>query len=293
TATIEAGNTEGSAAFTLSLKPEAIAEGSYVLSLSINIVEGNAELSSNSVVNVKVARNRLNSDLVPAGWKRLTNSDFSYCYPWECYEDEGFEIANAFDGDINTEWCGYTIYGDYYSSYDGYCYGCYMEVDFNEPVELAGLILAHSLTSQYYYCRARRLTVFVKYEGAEDYSWDKEWEDGYDEDWNLTYNVGDEGYYKFSPVPEQLGDYKWDIAVIPGYQASASDYTIDECNYEYATVSLEEKVAGKKIVSLLVAPARLTCYQDGWCEDTADYYYTYYYDTWYGTVIGDLYLFAK
>lgn len=265
-----------SEAVTVTLHPEAVAEtGQYLLPLSVEVNEGKAELSATSaVVNVKFVRNRLNSDIVPDGWTKLQNGvDFtvgSYAdYVGTVYE--GYEVDKAFDNDVATEWYTYYSESDY-----SYYYGCFAEVRFNEPVDLKGLIVSMNPDSEFYANRARRLSIMFQYEGEEDYDWDKPY------DWN---DGADEAYYTYSPMLDS------DFDELPGYGPSPADFCINDSDYTNFPIDLSAKLDGRKVEGMIILPAKISVYQDGWNEDTQDFNYTYYYDYWYGTVVGELSLF--
>ena len=302
-ATIASGATESQTLLTLSLKPEVLENaGSYLLPLTIEVTGGNAEASSASVVNVKVVRNVTNSDIVPQGWKRVQSDRFTagslYNYTGVVYE--GYEVSKAFDNDAKTEWYSGAYdfnTGNYADDYS--YYGCFAEVTFSEPVSLAGIIVGASKDATYYSKRARRLTIMFKYEGAEDYEWDKAWGDGweYDENGNATGEESediDDAYYYFCPKLEG-GISANDIKEIPGYKPSPADFLISDPQYETAAIDLSTKVAGKKVVGMIIAPTKIQVDQDQewWDEALQDYYYYYYYDYYFGTSVGEIFIFEK
>ncbi|MGM9791927.1 MAG: DUF1735 domain-containing protein [Candidatus Cryptobacteroides sp.] len=283
-----------SEAITVTLNPETVTEfGSYLLPLTVEVTEGKAVLSTTAaVVNVKFAYNRLNGDIVPEGWSKLGNgTDFTVAsYPgFEGFSDEGWELDNAFDGDVNTEWYSYSGYYDseagdyvYAEDYSAY-YGCFAEVKFNEPTDLKGLIVSMNTDSQYYFYRARRLSVMFQYEGDEDYTWDKTY--GYGAEYGDE--TADEAYYTFCPM---LGSSN-NIAEIPGYAPSPADFLINEASYSNYAIDLTAKLEGKKVVGMIILPACLYVYQNGWNDELQDFNYTYYYDAYFGTIVGEISVF--
>lgn len=314
TASILKGAEEAAVPFGIKIKPEAVKEaGMYVLPVTFEVKDGNAVPSSSSAyVNVRLMRSVVNTDAVPEGWARIPSDKFTAA-AYEGYAGLAPEaVAYAFDGDIKTEWYSYAAsydsendsytYADDWSSY----YGCYAEVTFSEPVEIAGLIVSISQDSDYYGYRARRLSVMFKYEGEEYYTWDKTNIDGYqidengdyvtDDDGNYVfdYNVGDDGYYRHKSLitTEDGANKSNDITAIPEYQPSPADFVIDEPLYTSYAVNFAEKTAGRKVASIVICPAKISCYQDGWCDEVNDFWYSYYYDYMWGTSVGEIFLFG-
>ncbi|MGN1233298.1 MAG: DUF1735 domain-containing protein [Candidatus Cryptobacteroides sp.] len=313
TATISKGSAESSDSYSLTLKPEAVADfGSYVLPLTVEITAGKAVLSTSaSVLNVKFVRNRLNADVVPASWTRIANDAFTA----ESYKDSygdyigvdysayGLGLASAFDSDLSTDWygtCGYYDGSTYvYSGTAADDYGVWASVNFASPTALKGIIVSANPSSQYYSLRPRRLTVLLKYEGADDYDWDsKAFEAGYQTDsegnyvvdeygyYVIDYNVGDDGTYLC--ISDNSGVNK---AEIPGYQKADADYLIGDAQYSNHVIDLSSRVGNKKVVSMILIPATLACYKDEYDSELQDYYYAYYYDYYYGTATTEISLF--
>lgn len=295
TATILKDAKQSTEPFAISIDPQVVEEfGSYMLPLTIEIKAGKAVLSTTAaVVNVKFVRNRTNADIVPEGWRRITNDRFTAgdyvdeegnSYSGYDYSDYGMGISCAFDNDVTTEW--YNYYDD--SNYS-YYYGCLSEVKFNEPVNIKGIIVSMNPESEFYGYRARRISVMFKYSGDADYTWDKDYSDGYiyDDEWNIigTSEIADEGYYTFCPKLAA------DAPEIPGYTPSPADFLITDANYANFAIDLSEKTAGRKVVSMLILPACLVCYQDGWNDEMQDFNYTYYYDAWCNTTVGEISIF--
>ena len=162
-----------------------------------------------------------------------------------------------------------------YSDTDSYC-GVFAELTFNEPVNIKGLIVAADPDNAYYPYRPRRVSIMFKYEGDSDYTWDKTFGDGYeyDENWNPIgeSDEKDDAYYTFCP---KLSD---DAPQIEGYCPSPADFLITEAKYSTFAIDLSQKVNGRKVQSLIIMPAKLYVYQDGWNDTLQDFNYTYYYD---------------
>ena len=289
-----------SEAVTVTLNPAAVTEfGSYLLPLTVEVTDGKAFLSTTAaVVNVKFAYNRLNSDIVPEGWTKLNSgSDFTVgAYAgFEGFVDEGFEIDKAFDNDVTTEWYSYCAYYDgtnyVYSSDYSYYYGCYAEVKFSEPVDLKGIIVSMNVDSEYYYYRARRMSIMFQYEGDDDYTWDKTYGDGYeyDDNWNVIgySDEKDDAYYTYCPM---LGSGN-NVDELPGYAPSPADFCINDYDYDNYAIDLSAKLAGKKVVGMIILPSALSVNQDGWNDEKQDFNYTYYYDYYWGTMVGEISLF--
>ena len=307
-ATILKDAKESTETFSLTLNPDAAevaAFGSYMLPLTVEVKAGKAVLSSSAaVVYVKFVRNRLNGDIVPEGWSKISTDRFTAgdyvdgsgtSYAGYDYSDYGMGISSAFDNDLNTEWYSCCAYWDdssqsyVYAEDNSAYYGCLAEVKFNKPVDVKGLIVSMNSESQYYGYRPRRISVMFKYSGDSDYTWDKEYSDGYqyDENWNVigTTEIADEGYYTFCPKLSS------DAPQIPDYTPSPADFLITEAQYTNFAIDLTQKVAGKKVESMLILPAALSTYQDGWNDALQDYNYTYYYDIYFGTSVGEISIF--
>lgn len=302
TASIAAGQTEGSGYFSLSLKPEALeTAGSYLLPLTVEITSGNAQVSSSALVNVKVVKSIKYSDVVPADWIRVPSSKISAAaYPgYAGVVYEGYEVDKAFDNDVTTDWY-WTSYdwdtGAWASDYSWYGYGCIAEVRFSEPVALAGFIASMDLDSPNYSNRARRISIMFQYDGESDYDWDKPYGDGYeyDNNWNVIGESEDkdDAEYPFCPKLEN-GIPANDVKEIPGYQPSPADFVINEPKYENAAFSLVEKLAGRKVVGAIITPAKITSGQGDWNAALSDYNYNYCYDMYYGTAIGEIFFFES
>lgn len=295
-ATILKDAKESTETFSLTLNPDAAevaAFGSYMLPLTVEVKAGKAVLSSSAaVVYVKFVRNRLNGDIVPEGWSKIISDRYTAAayvdaegnsYAGYDYSDYNLGLSNAFDNDVNTEWYAY-CYGDY-SEY----YGCFAEVKFNEPVNVKGLIVSMNTESQYYPYRPRRVSVMFKYSGDDGYTWDKEYSDGYiyDDNGNIvgTADIADEGYYTFCPKLDE------DAPQIPGYTPSPADFLITDANYANFAIDLSAKTEGRKVESMIILPAQLRVYQDGWNDELSDFNYTYYYDGYYETTVGEISIF--
>lgn len=163
---------------------------------------------------------------------------------------------------------------------------------------------------QYYgYYRARRLSIMFRYEGEDSYTWDKPYSNGYlyDEDGNyigVDEENGDEAYFTFCPMLDA------DIEMIPGYKPSAADFMITDANYSNFQIDLTGKLAGRKVVSMIIAPAALyvgrqylldddgnyVTDEDGnylfnYDEEKQDFIYEYYYDKVYGSYVNEITLF--
>ena len=296
-ATILKDAKESTETFSLTLNPDAAevaAFGSYMLPLTVDVKAGKAVLSSSAaVVYVKFVRNRLNGDIVPEGWSKISSDRFTagdyvdnYGTSYAGYDssDYGMGISSAFDNDVTTEWYSYCDESNY-----SYYYGCFVEVKFNEPVNVKGLIVSMNPDSQYYAYRPRRVSVMFKYSGDDDYTWDKEYSDGYiyDDNGNIvgTADIADEGYYTFCPKLDG------DAPQIPGYTPSHADFLITDANYANFAIDLSAKTSGKIVESMLILPAQLRVYQDGWNDELSDFNYTYYYDGYYETTVGEISIF--
>ncbi|MCM1177603.1 MAG: DUF1735 domain-containing protein [Clostridium sp.] len=278
--TIEAGKKEGTTAFQIELAPEALTEvGAYMLPVVIKVTDGNAEVNAKAeCVYVKVTYNKINDDIVEPELKRISNDRLTLgeAAGYEGIEYEGLEIANAFDDDINTEWCC----GCYDYDTQGYSssYGASAMVTFDTPVSLAQITVAISPESADFKYRARRLTIFFKFEGESDFNWDSK-------PWNFDDN-GDEGEYTVASNNEGVN-----ISEIPGYQGSAADFLVDA--NDTCTIDLTEATGGRKVEAIVIIPATIYCYQGDWNDTDNDFNYLYYYDAIYGTNIGDFYLYEK
>ncbi len=301
TATILNGESESAEAYTLTLSPEAVSgQGNFTLPLSIEITAGKAVLSNTlAVVKVRLSESSINSEFVPQNSKRVANDRFSYGayvdeygmpYGGYDYTDYAMGPGCAFDQDATTEWYSYAVETEAEAASDySYYYGVIEEVKFNEPVALKGLVVSANSASDYYPWRARRISLMFKYEGENDYVWDKPYGDGnlYDDSWNV---VGvdeneDEKMHTYCPILAS------DIPSIPDYKPSPADFLITDANYSNFTIDLSDKLGGKKVQSVLIIPAKLECYQDGWNDTLQDFNYTYFYDIWYGTVVSEISFF--
>lgn len=299
--TIAKGESESAESYTLTLNPEAVSGvGSYALPLTVELTAGKAVLSSGlSVMTVRLSRNCKNSDAVPQNWKRLSNESFSYApyvdeygmpYAGYDYTDYGMGLSCAFDQNTDTDWYSYAVETDAEAASDySYYYGVIAEVKFNVPVALKGLVVSANSTSDYYSYRARRISLMFKYEGENEYVWDKPYGDGnlYDENWNV---VGvdpneDEKMHTYCPKLDA------NIGSIPDYKPSPADFLITEAQYSNFAIDLSAKLEGKKVQSVLILPAKLAVYQDEWNGTLQDFNYLYYYDIWYGTVVSEISFF--
>lgn len=312
-ATIAKDSKESTDAYKITLKPEAVeAFGSYVLPLTIEVTAGKAVLSTTAaVLNVKFVRNRLNSDIVPEGWSKIAADRFtagsykdSYGdYIGIDYTEYGMGLASAFDGNLSTDWYGTSGYWEgsnfIYSETAADDYGVWAEVKFSKPTAVKGLIVSANPDSQYYKLRPRRMTVLVKYEDSEDYDWgNKSFDAGYvfDENGNyvyddygypvMNYNVGDDGSYAY--ISDNSGINK---VSLEGYQKADADYLIDEPGYSNYSIDLSSRFEGKKVVSMILIPATLVCSQWYYDDTLQDFWYTYYYDYFYGTATSEITIF--
>lgn len=282
TSTIAKGETSGEP-FVVTLIPEAVQDaGQYALTLKLSASGSNVKVS-NGVVTVKFAKNI--NRTAPEGWSRISNDRFSFAdyegYASYDYTEYSMGLAQAFDNDLTTGWysegmCWDSDSNDWaYSDTDSYC-GVFAELTFNEPVNIKGLIVAADPDNAYYPYRPHRVSIMFKYEGDSDYTWDKTFGDGYeyDENWNPIgeSDEKDDAYYTFCP---KLSD---DAPQIEGYCPSPADFLITEAKYSTFAIDLSQKVNGRKVQSLVIMPAKLYVYQDGWNDTLQDFNYTYYYD---------------
>ena len=313
TATISKGSAESSDSFAVTLKPEAVADFvSYVLPLTIEVTAGKATVSTSAaVLNVKFVRNKLNADVVPASWTRIGSDSFTA----ESFKDDDGDyigidysaydlgLSAAFDGNLSTEWygtCGYYDGADFvYSNTAADDYGVWAAVNFAAPTALKGIVVSANPGSPYYGLRPRRLTVLLKYEGADDYDWEnKDFDAGYQTDdqgnyivdgdgnYVIDYNVGDDGTYLV--ISDNSGVNK---AEIPGYEKAPADCFIDDPDYTNHVIDLTSRIGDRKVVSMILIPATLACYRDEYDNELQDYYYAYYYDYFYGTATAEISLF--
>ncbi len=312
-ATIAKGSSESSGSYEIALNPEAVTDfGSYLLPLTVEVTAGKAVVSSSAaILNVKFVRNSVNADVVPASWTRISNDAFTAepykdsegDYVGVDYTDWNLGLSSAFDGDLSTDWygtCGYYEGSDFvYSGTAADDYGVWAAVKFASPTALKGIIVSANPDSQYYSLRPRRLTVLIQYEGADDYDWDnKDFDAGYqiDDEGNyvldpdgyyvIDYNVGDDGTYLV--LSDNSGV---NLDVIPGYEKATADYFIDNPKYSNHVIDLTSRIGDRKVVSMILIPATLTCYQDYYDTELQDYYYGYYYDYYYGTATAEISLF--
>lgn len=321
---IAAGAKEGASSFKITLDATKMPEaGQYALPVVLEISGEHAVLSTTSnTVLVKFVRT-IETGGISDDWNRISSDRFTVA-PYEFaagfdYTESGLGVASAFDNDVTTGW--YSAVYDYSSSSwasdNSYWYGCFAEVVFNEPVSLSGLVLSANPDDSYNnYYRTRRLSIMFKYEGDDGYTWDKPYSDGYltdddgnhilDEDGNYVVDEenGDEAYFTFCPM---LGE---DIEMIPGYKPSVADFMITDHDYSTFQIDLTEKLAGRKVVSMIIAPAALyggrqylldedgnyVLDEDGnyifnYDEEKQDFIYEYYYDMVYGAYVNEITLF--
>lgn len=295
---IAAGAKEGASAFKITLDATKMPEaGQYALPVVLEISGEHAVLSTTSnTVLVKFVRT---IEKAPE-WSKITSDRFTVGayvdYVGFDYSNYDMGVAQAFDDDIATGWYAEAMYYDdetsswvYAEDYSQW-YGCFAEVVFNEPVALRGLVVSADPAGDYYGYRPRRLSIMFRYEGDEDYIWDKPYSDGYlyDEDWNI---IGvdeeneDEKYFTFCPM------LKGDEEVIPGYKPSVADFMITEPDYSSFQIDLTEKLAGRKVSAMIIAPATLYGYKDTWNAELSDYNYIYYYNLFGGTYTNEITLF--
>lgn len=305
TAEIAAGAKEGKTTFQITLDADKMSEaGQYALPLAIETSSENAMVSS-TATTVIVKFTRTIEKGVPENWGKITSDNYTvntYAdYAGFDYTSYDMGLASAFDNDLTTGWYAEAmywyedaedetnsgwVYAQDYSSY----YGCFAEVVFKEPVDLRGLVVSADPDNDYYWCRPRRLTIMFKYEGDDDYTWNKMYSDGYiyDDDWNI---IGedeeneDEKYFTFCPALDE------NIGSIPGYKPSSDDYLITDANYEAFVLDLSEKLAGKKITAMIIAPARLYVGQADYNSELSDYNYEYGYDLFTGVFTNEITLF--
>lgn len=314
---IAAGAKEGASAFKITLDASKMPDaGQYALPVVLSVSGEHAVLSTTSnTVLVKFVRT-IETAGTSDDWNKISSDRFAAA-PYAPaagidYSESGLGVASAFDNDLETGW--YSAAYDYDSNTwapdDSYFYGCFAEVVFNEPVSLRGLVVSANPDDQYYgYYRARRLSIMFKYEGEDSYTWDKPYSNGYlyDEDGNyigVDEENGDEAYFTFCPMLDA------DIEMIPGYKPSAADFMITDANYSNFQIDLTGKLAGRKVVSMIIAPAALyvgrqylldddgnyVTDEDGnylfnYDEEKQDFIYEYYYDKVYGSYVNEITLF--
>lgn len=294
---------EGTESFVVTLDTDKMADaGNYALPLTIEITGENAVLSetANTVI-VKFVRTVQGG--ASDGWSKIASDRYTAGalanYVGIDYSDYGMGVAAAFDNDLTTGWYGTTYYS--YTDDDGntqyvyandysYDYGCFAEVVFNEPTALRGLVISVDPEGDYYkWYSPRRLSIMFKYEGDDDYTWDKPYSDGnvYDDEGNVTGTDENEDEKSFTFCPMLTGDEE----IIPGYKPSAADFMITNPNYSAFEFDFSEKLAGKKVSAMIICPATLYGYQNGWNEEKQDFNYTYLYDVWDGTCVNEFTLF--
>ncbi len=299
TAEIAAGAKEAAETFLVTINAEAMPEaGIYVLPLTIEATSDNTEVSATAnTVTVRFIRN-INKADTPEGWTKISSDRYTAgaLESYVGWEYEGETVAEAFDGDLSTGWYSTTYdWSSYtYADDDSYNYGCFAEVVFNEAVALKGLTVAADPDSDYYRYRPRRLSIMFKYEGEEEYTWDKEY----------SYSTDEYAY-------EQVSLIEGEVESVPENQPSPADFLITKPDYSTYNIDLTEKLAGRKVSSMIILPATLyvgnvylwndegTDYQydeNGYPikkfdEEQQDYWYEYSYDIYYGAFVNEFVLF--
>lgn len=285
TAEIAAGAKEAAETFLVTINAETMTDaGTYVLPLTIEATSDNTEVSATAnTVIVRFIRN-INKAEVPEGWSKISSDRFTVgsLENYAGFEYDGMTADFAFDGDRSTGWYAEAIqyewneenqnydytYSDYASSY-----GCFAEVVFPEPVSLKGVVVVADENSDYYNLRPHRLSIMFRYEGDEEYTWDK------------TYDSNsDEASYYGTFLGE--GATTW-----PDYQPSPADFVIAEHAYTEYSIDLTEKTAGKKVAAMIICPACFISSQGSWGDDISDFYYSAYYDPYYGVYTNEIVLF--
>ena len=135
------------------------------------------------------------------------------------------------------------------------------------------------------------MSIMFQYEGDDDYTWDKTYGDGYeyDDNWNVIgySDEKDDAYYTYCPM---LGSGN-NVDELPGYAPSPADFCINDYDYDNYAIDLSAKLAGKKVVGMIILPSALSVNQDGWNDEKQVFNYTYYYDYYWGTMVGEISLF--
>ncbi len=297
TAEIAAGAKEAAETFLVTINAEAMPEaGIYVLPLTIEATSDNTEVSATAnTVTVRFIRN-INKADTPEGWTKISSDRYTVgaLESYVGWEYEGETVAEAFDGDLSTGWYS-TVYdsSNGFATDNSYYYGCFAEVVFNEAVALKGLTVAADPDSDWYGYRPRRLSIMFKYEGEDDYTWDKEY----------SYST-DEYIY------QQVSLIEGEVESVPENQPSPADFLITKPDYSTYNIDLTEKLAGRKVSAMIILPATLyvgSVYEtdesgnyvtdeDGnyvrkFDEEQQDYWYEYYYDIYYGAFVNEFVLF--
>lgn len=297
TAEIAAGAKEAAETFLVTINAEAMPEaGIYALPLTIEATSDNTEVSATAnTVTVRFIRN-INKADTPEGWTKISSDRYTAgaLENYVGWEYEGETVAEAFDGDLSTGWYS-TVYdsSNGFATDSSYNYGCFAEVVFNEAVTLKGLTVAADPDSDWYGYRPRRLSIMFKYEGEEDYTWDK------------TYSYNTDEY-----IHQQVSLIEGDVESVPNYQCSPADFLITRPDYSTYNIDLTEKLADRKVSSMIILPATLYVgnvyeldengyylidengdYVKKYDEELHDYWYEYYYDIYYGTFVNEFVLF--